>query len=319
MTGRANTMFDPLSLAVFASRDRFEAVVECISHLERACRGRACLDVLVNGNQNLALQLGNWLRTSEPIRGALRVRVWTMGPGDKAQAFNAYLHDVWPGAPLTYFVDGYVCVRPDALSSLATALDRRPGSCCACGVPTVGLSARRVRRRMQVEGGLHGNLFALTGSAMQGLRDRGFRLPAGLYRVDSTIGAAIAFGLDPSRHPWDPKKHIVNDPGAHWTRVAEATTLTGSVRRYLSRRQRQAQGDFENRAVSHFFARRRQPIGSLAPTVNKLVDAWAAEDPAACNELLGRGRRWRDAWDQLHAVTFPVRELGAGFELVCER
>lgn len=301
------------AIAVFASRDRLETLAQCLRHLVLAIHQPCTLDVLVNGNPELAREILS-LQLEHSAKPETNIRVWSMTRADKASAFNAYLHDIWPHASWSFLIDGYVCVAPDALQKLENALSKSPAGLAACGMPTVGFSAASIRREMSDAGGLHGNLFAMRREAMDGLLHQRFRLPSGLYRVDSTIGAAVAFGLDPTRHDWNPKSRIVNDPSVVWGRAPESITPLGMLRRTLGRRRKQAQGDFENRAVSHFFARLHQPIGALPASVAELVSSWARQDPKGHVELMQRGARWRTAWAEL--CRSPVAEGDLHFDLL---
>ena len=154
---------------------------------------------------------------------------------------------------------------------------------------------------MQREGGLHGNLFALRGQTMHALRERRFRLPIGVYRTDGILGAALAFGLDPQRHDWDPKRRIALAPEAGWEVEAKHWWRWSDARAQWRRLERQAQGTLENRAVSDWLATRRRPPQELPGTVDALVSRWAEEDPLGLTRALDESRRNRLAWERLQA------------------
>lgn len=292
------------AIAIFAKREAATTVSAATSAALKATRANSVIDVLVNGNPTLASQIARLGPTG--TLSPASIRVWSIPLGDKAHAWNLYVHEIWPAADTTFFVDGYVFVRADALHRLALALSAAPVALAATGVPSSGYSAASLRSQMVSHGGIHGNLYALKRAAMQELRRRSFRLPLGIYRTDPVLGAALAFGLDPSRHVWEPKKYISVVVEATWTvdyqpwwRRAHA-----QARRVL----RQAQGVIENLAVRHFFSRERRPPERLPPTVNDLASEWQRLCPAEARRLL-----WAHplAWLVAHKLSKPKDWSGA--------
>ncbi len=138
---------------------------------------------------------------------------------------------------------------------------------------------------MLADGGLHGNCYALRGSTVSLLRARGFRLPLGLYRNDSLIGAVMAFGADPAREAWTPRRiAVVAD--ATWDNDV-APLGVARLRTYVKRRLRQAQGTLENEAVREHLAVRKRSPESLPRTVSELV-AGGPSDAIARHRVVER-------------------------------
>lgn len=165
------------AVAIFAARESAATLGRCIGAAVAACAGhRAAIDVMVNGNRALAAAMARlaW-------EGDAQVRIWNVDIGDKAHAWNAYLHRIWPGARPAVFIDGYTTLAPEVLAALCWRV--APG-------------ATRLRDPLLKTGGPHANVHAIGAAGMASLRHQGFRLPLGLYRTDSLIGAVLAFGLD---------------------------------------------------------------------------------------------------------------------------
>lgn len=260
------------------------------------------IDLLVNGNPALADAMRSaWPSLVESAPMGTRLRLWSILLGDKAHALNEYLHRIWPTGSAALIVDGYVRVHTDTLALLAAALDASPDALAATGVPGSGRSAGRLRTQMLAEGGLHGNCFLLGEAALQALRDMAFRLPLGLYRTDSTLGAALSFGLDPARHDWQPLRFIRIEPNARWDVDAKPWWRPSELRAHWRRRQRQAAGALENRAVRYLYAERRLPPASLPGTVADLVLGWQSNHAEACAALLRSNPGTRAAWPRITA------------------
>lgn len=285
------------TLAVFSSRESATQLTDVIAAAANAERGGAALeiDVLVNGNPELANELRARLATAGWWRSGTSVRLWSVSAPDKAYTWNQYLHGIAPDADLAFFMDGYVTVAPEAFAEMALALRNRRSALAATSMPSRGRSAGTVRRQMLAEGGLHGNLYALTGATMRRLRDAGFRLPRGIYRNDSALGAALAFDLDPARNvfSWD---RIAVVPDARYDTPATDPTRLADIATVLKRRWRQARGQLETCALKAHLAGDKRPPSAWPATARALVLQWADAHPDDARALL-----WTDpaAWAAL--------------------
>ncbi|HWJ93897.1 MAG TPA: hypothetical protein VNT33_04190 [Telluria sp.] len=193
------------SVAIFAAREAPDTLRRCIRATVAACAGRGvAIDVLVNSNPALAVAVAQ-----EVCDGDARIRVWSVALGDKAHAWNEYLHRIWPGERPALFIDGYADVSREALAGLYQRLDRSRGA----GRPGAGRRALpRLDDPVLKTGGMHGNLHAIDARTMAEMRRAGFRLPLGLYRTDSLIGAVLGFGLDPANNDWARRALAVDAP-----------------------------------------------------------------------------------------------------------
>ena len=253
--------------AIIACRESFATVsesVQAVALAERPANTVITVDLIVNGNDKLAEQAAALAHAS--VDG-LTVRVWRISRGDKAHAWNEYVHHIWPGASTTFFIDGYVRINRDALSLLDAALRDNPDCLAATGVPTEGRTANAHRASMIAGGGLHGNLHAIRQSAMDEIRTIGFRLPVGLYRTDSLIGGAMAFRFAPAQFPWNVRLCYVAAT-ASWSLINMPKGVYSLLSTYWKRKLRQSQGQLENLAVQEHMAFKLRPPQEL-PTCNR--------------------------------------------------
>lgn len=307
---------DLAALAIFSSREDVEVLSATVAAALRAAPGAVgVVDVLINGNLELATRLAERLPSFTLPAAPCRLRVWQFMLGDKSHTWNEYVAGIAPRDRHCFFVDGYAAVSHDALRHMKIALDDDWEALAATGVPTVGLSASGAAREMRNHGGIHGNLYALSARAMAQRRQLGFRLPLGLYRTDPTLGAALSFGFDLSPREWQPLRRIRVCDQAHWRMRSLRWWHPEDLRSHWRRYRRQAQGDLENAAVRHFFYVRKVEFGALPRTAADLVRAWATEAPAEFEAILQSRRFAREAFDRMttprdwSAASVPPRLL----------
>ena len=278
----------PWTVAIIAARESIDILTHCITATLAACASHgAVIDVVINGNADLAEQASALLRSGSLEQGPSKVRVWSIAVGDKAHAWNQYVHHIWPGSEIAYFVDGYVAARRDAFTALKRRLAESPEALGVTGVPSVGRSAAKARQYMIQHGGFQGNMHALSSEAMVGIRERGLRLPLGLYRTDSLIGALLLLKLAPESVNWEPKR-IVVAADATWDIPGHAPFAFRNIKAQFKRILRQAQGELENRALREHMTVQRLPAQQLPETAAELVNRWIAAQPQQARALLKR-------------------------------
>lgn len=264
------------SIGIVACRESPAILKTTIQAALRACRQkRSVIDVLVNGNLGLASVTADYLRTVHSSGNpSAEIRLWYIPLGDKAHTWNLHVHEIGSSdAAVTFYIDGYAEVMPDALELLAAGLASDSRKLGATGVPTTGRSASMIRARMLRDGGLHGNLFALPRSVMHELRDSCFKLPIGLYRTDSVIGAVLSFGLDPRHNEWEPKRILVH-PSATWHTPPQSMFEFAAIRGHLRRKVRQARGLLENEAIKQHLAVEQRSPSELPEFADELIVSW---------------------------------------------
>ncbi len=275
------------SVAIFTSREDIATLSATVNAMliASACAEQVTVDVVVNGNRELADQAVVLANQRHAASGNVRMRIWYVALGDKSHAWNEYVHRIWPESELAFFVDGYAQVFPDAFSLISAAMKAAPHAMAGTGVPSMGFSARAMASRMRREGGIYGNLYAVRGDVMQILRSRGFHLLLGMYRTDSLLNASICFGLDPERFHWDSSR-IVVERRASWSFRPLRFWRPADIRSYLKRILRQAQGEIITEAIKQHLAVKRKPPETLPITVAELVQTWLAALPRRAHTLL---------------------------------
>jgi hypothetical protein len=278
----------PWSVAVFSSRETPDVLWGSIRAAGAAIgQHAATLDVMVNGNPGLADTVAKRVIDGSHTGPRLRTRVWHLTAGDKSNAWNWYLHDIWSGGDPTFFIDGYAHVHTDALELIADGLFGEPGALAGSGVPTVGRSAKALREEMLRVGGAHGNLLALRAETMVRLRNCKFRLPLGLYRTDALLTSAICFDLEPGRGNWNWSRIFVH-PTATWDFRPLDWHRPADLLAYLKRLGRRSQGELEKMAYKHHFVTRRASIESLPETAAQMVDGWRNACPSEARNAIMR-------------------------------
>ncbi len=275
------------TVAIFSARESVPVLLRCINAALTACSGNdAVIEVLVNGNRDLADATKAALAELK-VPASVTVRLWFITFGDKAHAWNQYLHDIWQQSEVTFFVDGYAEVDARALRLIHDGLSATPDALGASGVPTCGRTAAALRASMLQGGGIHGNLYALRGSTMASLRQGGFRLPLGIYRTDPLIGAVLMYRLDPANNKWDVKRVLVQD-GATWHVAPTVWWHREHLVANIKRKIRQAQGTLENLAARDHLTIKKLAPGAMPRTVNEFVANWLNADTTRASKLFLR-------------------------------
>lgn len=234
------------SIAIFAARESLPVILDTIDAVIKACHRPSSVNILVNGNFQLAKELSNLkIRITNSL---ICAKIWYIEFGDKAHAWNQYVRYIWNDGQLAFFIDGYVCPYPSALVLLEEGVNFCQHVHASTGLPANGRSAKLLGEMLLKTHGIHGNLYCVKPNVMSHIRESGFHLPLGIYRTDSTLGAAIKFNFDPENYDWDLKRIFVHPeatwlvPKKHWWRYSD-------TKQQLKRMLRQAQGDLENKAV----------------------------------------------------------------------
>lgn len=275
------------AVVIFTSRESLAVLTQAVQAATVAAFGKADIDVLVNGNPSLATDLAAQIgqQMQSQTTPAVRVRVWSVAVGDKANAWNQYIQRIWNGEEISFFIDGYVRLNPDAVGLLGEAVRSHKDVLGGTGVPTVGRTAAAMRRQMMESGGFHGNFCCIKGAVIEQLRRRAIRLPLGLYRVDSLMGAFLSFGLQPELGVWDHRRILIH-PQATWQTDPKRWWRWTDLRAKVKQLFRQSRGVLENAAVKHHFVARKQSPERLLPTAAALVLDWATRCPSQLKALL---------------------------------
>lgn len=172
-------------VAIIAARESLPTLCATLRATLSAANPLTTVDIIINGNPKLADEIALFCASDHSIAATPGpfIRVWEIGVGDKANAWNQYIERIWPRARVTFFIDGYARPQPESLGKLAEAMASDSGLLAATGVPSVGRTAAALRQEMLESGGIHGNLFALGGSTVHDLLALKFRLPLGIRAI----------------------------------------------------------------------------------------------------------------------------------------
>jgi hypothetical protein len=275
----------PWAAVIFTSKESLSDLLKTVDATLVAAAGCASVHVMVNGNTLLANELARaYGARSTVASGHTPVKIWAIPRGDKANAWNRYVHDIWAGESLAFFVDGYVRPNPDAFRVLGDSVHANPQAWGGSGVPSVGRSAKALRQNLIVNTGFHGNLCCLKGDAVSQLRSQKINLPIGIYRTDSLMGAFLCYGLNPASNVWeDFRIHV--EPRASWQADPLRLWHPGDILVQWKRLLRQARGKLEVKAFSDHMAVHRRSPATLPVTVHELVLQWAERCPAQVRKL----------------------------------
>ena len=180
------------SVAVFAYNEE-QAITQCLDSIQQSCEGTdTIIHVLANGCTD-----GTERAVSRYAQTHRNIRLVVIELGDKANAWNHYVHVIAPRADVHFFVDGDVMISPGALRNMTECLHRHPEASAAAGLPISGRSRDSLREKLISNREMAGNFYALRGSTVDDFRRRDLRLPVGIFGEDGLVGMLVKCDLDP--------------------------------------------------------------------------------------------------------------------------
>lgn len=174
------------SVAVFAHNEA-RTITSCLDAILAQRPERPFpVFVLINGSRDA---------TERKVRAFARLQPQVlpvlMPLGDKANAWNEYVHTHAPDASIHFFVDGDTTPLPYAFTTLARTMQERPEAVAVGALPASGRDRIGWSRRMQVFGRLAGCLYALRGSYLDALRASAVRMPVGMIGEDLLLSCLV--------------------------------------------------------------------------------------------------------------------------------
>jgi len=140
--------------------------------------------VLVNGSTDATA-----IRARDAAGGRANVLVHDIAMGGKSRTWNRFVHDLLNGdEDAAIFLDGDAEIAPGSIDALARALGESDAN-AAAGMPRNGRMASHYRYLLREEGGLFGDLYAVSGTFLGRIRARGLRLPQDLIGDDGLVAA----------------------------------------------------------------------------------------------------------------------------------
>jgi len=214
-------------VAIFAHNEA-RNILSCLESVWQAIRDGDEVYVLNNGSTDHTGDIVSRFSEQHSFCNLI-----TIGLGDKANAWNVFSHELGVSASLYIFMDGDCTVSRHSFDALELGVENNPGVNAAAGVPE-GSVSRKNREAMLRDGGLAGNLYALSPDFMIRIRTNGVYLPVGLIGDDSLLGALAYWNLNPQAR-WN-KENIVMCEDATFSYKRLSCLLLSDIRLYWRRR-----------------------------------------------------------------------------------
>ncbi|MEJ7927919.1 glycosyltransferase family A protein [Sphingobium sp. AN641] len=253
-----------LAVAIFAHQEE-RRIATCLASLPLD-RPDTLFHVLVNGSTDATAE-----RAREAATGRANIIVHDIHPGGKSRTWNRFVHHMLSGQEkAVVFLDGDAEIAPGSIEALTAGLAASPSANAAAGMPINGRKARAYRTMLHDEGGLFGDLYALSGRFVAAIRAAGLRLPDDLIGDDGLVAAWAHTDLQSDAH-WDTARILPCD-GAGFrcepVSLAHPATWAMQYRRMVNYSVRHMQ----NRIVSDIMGR-NGPQG-LPPRLADLYPDW---------------------------------------------
>ncbi|ETI63630.1 family 2 glycosyl transferase [Sphingobium sp. C100] len=179
-----------VAVAIFAHQEERRIGV-CLASLSLD-RPDTLFHVLINGTTDATAE-----RARVAAGGRANVIVHDIAQGGKSRTWNHFVHDLLTGEDeVVIFMDGDAEIEPGSLDALVVALGAHPNANAAAGMPLNGRMAAAYQQGLRDEGGLFGDLYALSGRFLADIRKRGLRLPEDLIGDDGMVAAWAHTGLE---------------------------------------------------------------------------------------------------------------------------
>lgn len=185
MASKAGISDRPMTVAVgiFAHQEE-RRITRCLASLPLD-RPDTQFHVLVNGTTDATVS-----RARQAAAGRANVIVHDIRQGGKSRTWNHFVHDILTGREDTVvFMDGDAEIVRGSIDALVDDLAARPDANAAAGLPMNGRMAAAYQAGLRAEGGMFGDLYALSGRFVAAIRARGLRLPEDLIGDDGLVAS----------------------------------------------------------------------------------------------------------------------------------
>lgn len=230
-------MYAPWSIAIFAHNEA-PRIGAALRSIVAAAQGQPVhITVLANGCSDRTAAVAQQFAQA---CSAASIRVFEIPLGDKANAWNVYVHEVCAGQAsdavhMHVFTDGDLWMEKGALVALAAAFAQHPNANAVGALPTTGRDKDAWCQRMQRDGTLAGCLYALRGDFVYRVRQRGIRLPCGLIGEDWLVSELAGNDLQGLSTLPDRLRHVVFAPDAGFAFRSLAPLSWADQKIYLRR------------------------------------------------------------------------------------
>jgi glycosyltransferase involved in cell wall biosynthesis len=193
----------PWPVAIFAHNEA-RNIVACLDSLQAATSQPFECYVLANACTDPTEMLVREYSVTHP-----NVHLVSIALGDKANAWNVFVHDVAPrGVTCYFFIDGDVRATPGALDAMVQALTLQPQANGVSALPKSGRGVAAFQRDMLKDNGVAGNLYGLRGAFVERVREQAISMPIGTIGEDALIGAMLKWDLRGDTR-WDNGRVVV--------------------------------------------------------------------------------------------------------------
>ncbi len=190
--------------------------------------------------------------------------------GGKSRTWNYLIHDLLDGtAEAVILLDGDAQIAPGSIDALVAAVGRE-GINAAAGMPLNGRMAAHYRHLLSTDGGIFGDLYALSGQFVNRIRARALRLPDDLIGDDGLVAAWAHTDLQTDAD-WQRQRVIACEEAGF---LCEPVRLTNpaSWRMQYRRMTNYSLRFFQNRIVSDIMG--REGPNGLPRELRSLYAAW---------------------------------------------
>jgi glycosyltransferase involved in cell wall biosynthesis len=284
-------------VGIFAHNEE-QHIISCLNSLSPDLQNRGTkIFVLANGCTDNTEAIVIAYAESHPYVHLTRIPL-----GDKANAWNHFVHAIRPSSKMIFFMDGDVEVLPGALSALAEQLSAHPYANAISALPATGRSGRTRLGEGETEHGIWGGLYCLRGSFITRLQEMNIRIPVGLVGDDGLIGALVMWDLE-TRRPWDRRRIAANlNPNARFRFTPLSPLNPRHVRLYYRRLIRYSIRRYQNKMIG--WVLKEGGIGSMPAHVVELYKKY----PDACRLELRGASTWFD-WLALRQMRAQLKSL----------
>jgi glycosyltransferase involved in cell wall biosynthesis len=243
----------PWPVAVFAHNEA-RNIIACLDSLQAATSHPIECHVLANACIDRTEALVQAYGAAHP-----NVHLVPIALGDKANAWNRFVHDVaLRSAGPYFFIDGDVRATPGALDAMTQTLLQHPQANGVSAMPKSGRGVEAFQRDMLKDNGVAGNLYGLRGAFIERIRAQAIRMPIGTIGEDALIGAMLKWDLRGDTR-WDNSRVIVAQ-AAGFEFDSVSPWLPREWKKYFRRRVRYSLRGYQNKMLG----RAIQPAGFIA-------------------------------------------------------
>ena len=253
-----------VAVAIFAHQEE-KRIGRCLASLPLD-RAGTIFHVLVNGTTDATVA------RARAVAGArANVVVHDIKAGGKARTWNHMIHGLLNGdEDAVIFMDGDAEIVAGSIDALVAQLADHPTANATAGMPMNGRMAKVYQQGLKEEGGLFGDLYALSGRFVAAIRAKGLRLPDDLIGDDGLVAAWAHTDLGSDAYWVHDRVLACDDAGflCEQVSIARPSSWVMQYKRLINYSVRY----FQNRIVSDIMTR-EGPDG-LPPRLASLYGDW---------------------------------------------